>query len=157
MNFERVGSQPSPEPDSAPVDRAAVRVLLRKLTHGDQNPFDHVVPIVYDQQGMIAGQVCASGGRNGRAGPRRWLIEAYLRLAGTDGNRQDRADFFAVAAGVIRNNSGESYKGCKPGETRGGATHIPLDKAVMGGPLRHRPDRPGPIAATAGNARCAKS
>ncbi len=129
-----MGSQPSQEPDPAPVERAAVTVLLRRLSGGDQNAFDHLVPMVYDQLRKIAGRSLRAGRPEQTLRATALVHEAYLRLAGTEGDWQDRAHFFAVAARVMRNILVDHAKAASREKRGGGAAHIALDEAVMVGP-----------------------
>ena len=48
-NFHEVGMQPSPDQSTAHLDPQAVAQLLNRLSGGDRNAIDHLVPLVYDQ------------------------------------------------------------------------------------------------------------
>ena len=129
-----MGTQPTREPGVAEVDRAAVTLLLRRLSGGDQNAFDHLVPLVYDQLRRLAARSLGAGRPEQTLRATALVHEAYLRLAGAEGEWQDRAHFFAVAARVMRNILVDHAKSAGRQKRGGGAPHLSLDEAVMVGP-----------------------
>jgi RNA polymerase sigma factor (TIGR02999 family) len=93
-------------PRTSPNQGAAthqVTMLLGRLTDGDVNALDRLMPLVHDELRAIARRSL----RNERAGhtlqPTALANEAYLRLVDLDRiDWRGRAHFFAVAAGIIR-------------------------------------------------------
>ncbi|HEY3936621.1 MAG TPA: sigma-70 family RNA polymerase sigma factor [Bryobacteraceae bacterium] len=129
-----MGTQPAREPASREVDKAAVTLLLKRLSGGDQNAFDRLVPLVYDQLRRLASRSLRAGRPEQTLRATALVHEAYLRLAGADGDWQDRAHFFAVAARVMRNILVDHARAGARQKRGGGAQHIALDEAVVFGP-----------------------
>lgn len=85
-----------------PGPSSEVTALLHAWQQGDQNAFDRLVPLVYDELRSLArAQLRRDAGQ--------WTLqatalvhEAYVRLAGADVSWQDSGHFFAIAARVMR-------------------------------------------------------
>src|SRR5579883_3405829 len=87
------------------ADQHAVTVLLRELRDGNREAFDQLVPLVYGQLRKLAAH-CLQAERPGHTLRATALVhEAYLRLAAGSQTPdwEDRLQFFAVAARVMRN------------------------------------------------------
>lgn len=84
------------------MDQTAFQDLIRRNRAGDSAAREELLPVVYDQLRRLA----ASYLRNERPGhtlaPTAVVHEAWMRLAGSDFEWQDRAHFLAVVAGVMR-------------------------------------------------------
>ena len=89
------------------------------------------MPLVYDQLHALA-QYCFQSERDGHTLRTTALVhEAYLRLAGSNVNWQDRAHFFAVAAQVMRRILVDYARKQKREKRGGGAAKLSLDDAAF--------------------------
>ena len=80
-----------------------ITTLLREHHRGDDDAFDRLVPLVYEQLKVIARRRVARGPTPQAPGRTTLVHEAYLQLADERGVRwQDRSHFFAVCARVMR-------------------------------------------------------
>lgn len=79
-----------------------VTILLNKLREGDQNVLNQLVPLVYAELRRMAGAYMKHEGAGHVLQPTALVNEAYLRLAGSPNNWQNRAHFFAIAASTMR-------------------------------------------------------
>lgn len=77
--------------------------LLAAWTNGDQNAFDQLIPVVYDELRRLAHHYLRNENPGQTLQTTALVNEAYLRLAqGKKMNFTDRAHFFAVCARVMR-------------------------------------------------------
>jgi len=80
-----------------------ITVLLSRLSGGDRDAFDRLIPLVYQELHRIAEGYLRREWQNGTMQPTALLHEAYVRLAEHGGGTlQSRAHFFGVAARVMR-------------------------------------------------------
>lgn len=112
----------------------SVTLLLSQLRGGDRSAFDALMPLVYDQLRRLASR-CMSSEPDGHTLPATALVhEAYLRLAGSDADWENRAHFYAVAARVMRHILLDHAK-ANHREKRGGAqARVTFDEAVVVAP-----------------------
>ncbi len=84
-------------------DMSDVTLILNALEQGDDNAVDRLLPIVYQELRQLAAQKL-SRERPGHTLQATALVhEAYLRLAGSDGQSfKNRAYFFGAAAEAMR-------------------------------------------------------
>jgi RNA polymerase sigma-70 factor (ECF subfamily) len=111
-----------------------VTQLLRRLSGGDKEAFDHLVPLVYDQLRKLASRSLRSQRPDHTLRATALVHEAYLKLAGAGGEWEDRVHFYAAAARVMRHILVDYAKAVKREKRGGGAAHVPLDEAVLVGP-----------------------
>jgi RNA polymerase sigma factor (TIGR02999 family) len=130
----QVGKQPSPEQTTPQLERQAVTQLLKRLSAGDRDAFDHLVPLVYDQLRRLASRSLRSQRPDHTLRATALVHEAYLRLADAGGDWQDRVHFYAVAARVMRSILVDYAKAGKRQKRGGGAEHIAFDEALLVGP-----------------------
>jgi RNA polymerase sigma factor (TIGR02999 family) len=130
----QVGNQPSPEQTTPQLERQAVTQLLKRLSAGDRDAFDHLVPLVYDQLRRLASRSLRSQRPDHTLRATALVHEAYLRLADAGGDWQDRVHFYAVAARVMRSILVDYAKAGKRQKRGGGAEHIAFDEALLVGP-----------------------
>lgn len=84
------------------AEQQAVTRLLHELSSGNKKAFDELMPLVYDQLRKLASR-CLQSERPGHTLPATALVhEAYLQLAGASAGWQNRVQFYAVAARVMR-------------------------------------------------------
>ncbi|MBL8179200.1 MAG: sigma-70 family RNA polymerase sigma factor [Bryobacterales bacterium] len=79
-----------------------VTVLLEKWRGGDGEALNALMPLVYDQLRSMAQRYMASENSGHTLRTTALVHEAYLKLVGGEGNFQNRAHFFAVAARAMR-------------------------------------------------------
>jgi len=79
-----------------------VTVLLEKWRGGDNEALHALMPLVYDQLRSMAQRYMAGESAGHTLRTTALVHEAYLKLAGGEGNFQNRAHFFAVAARAMR-------------------------------------------------------
>jgi len=115
-------------------EQQAVTRLLRELSSGNKKAFDELMPLVYDQLRRLAGR-CLQSERKGHTLRATALVhEAYMRLAGANADWQDRVQFYAVAARVMRHILVDHARAHGRQKRGGGAEQIPLDEAIVVGP-----------------------
>ncbi len=127
----KVGTQPSPEASTHEPERQAVTLLLKRLSGGDKEAFDHLIPLVYDQLRRLASRSLRPERPDHTLRATALVHEAYLRLADSGGDWQDRVHFYAVAARVMRNILVDYAKGARRQKRGGGAVHVEFDEAVL--------------------------
>jgi RNA polymerase sigma factor (TIGR02999 family) len=89
-----------------PDDRQTreITVLLHQAAGGDDLARDRLVPLVYDQLRAMASRQLRGERPDHTLSPTALVHEAYLKLARLDRlSWKDRAHFFAIAAGIMRN------------------------------------------------------
>jgi RNA polymerase sigma factor (TIGR02999 family) len=111
--------------------------LLAAWSAGDQQAFDRLVPIVYDELRRIAGRYMEHESAGHPLQATALVHEAYIRLI--DASRvqwQNRAHFYAVSANLMRRilvDYARTYKYAKRG---GNAPHVSLEGDVLVSPER---------------------
>jgi RNA polymerase sigma-70 factor, ECF subfamily len=107
-----------------------ISLLLRAWYGGDQNAFDKLVPIVYDELHRLAHCFMARERAGHTLQTTALVNEAYLRLI--DANRiewQDRGHFFAVSAGLMRRILVDFARSQNYAKRGGNVKKVPLDEA----------------------------
>ena len=79
-----------------------VTQLLRESRRGDQDATNRLIPVVYDHLHALASRYMRSERPDHTLSATALLNEAYLKLAGTDVEWQDRSHFFVIASRVMR-------------------------------------------------------
>jgi RNA polymerase sigma factor (TIGR02999 family) len=111
--------------------------LLTAWSAGDQQAFDRLVPVVYDELRRIAGRYMEHESAGHPLQATALVHEAYIRLI--DASRvqwQNRAHFYAVSANLMRRilvDYARSYKYAKRG---GNIQHVSLEDDVLVSPER---------------------
>ncbi len=104
--------------------------ILAELNQGDSSATERLLPLVYDELRALAGGYFARGQAGHTLQPTALVHEAYLKLAGGEGQWQNRAHFMAVAAKAMRQilmNHARDKAAAKRG---GGAAKITIIEAV---------------------------
>ncbi len=122
---------PVPEPSAPLPDRQTVTRLLRQMSGGDKKAFDDLVPLVYDQLRRLAAQRLRAERPDHTLRATALVHEAYLKLADSGADWQDRVHFYAVAARVMRNILVDYARGSGRQKRGGSARHVGLDEAVV--------------------------
>ena len=119
------------EPQAPQDSPQEVTQLLIDWSNGDQNAFERLLPLVYNELRKLAGRYLARERQNHTLQSTALVHEAYLRLI--DQNRvqwRNRAQFFGVASQMIRRilvDHARSHHAAKRGS---GALKLSLDEAV---------------------------
>lgn len=86
------------------MDTQEITEFLNRARNGDSAASDVLIPLMYDSLRALARSYLAKLPANHTLDPTAVVHEAYLRLIGTgEIEWQDRAHFFAIAAGAMRN------------------------------------------------------
>jgi RNA polymerase sigma factor (TIGR02999 family) len=116
----------------ATTSRKDVTDLLNDWGHGDQEALNKLMPLVYDELRRLAGRYL----RNERAGhtlqTTALVHEAYLKLVDqTNTNWQNRVQFFAAAAQVMRHILVDYARSRRAFKRGGDYCRLSLDEAVV--------------------------
>jgi RNA polymerase sigma factor (TIGR02999 family) len=112
-------------------DAADLTQLLRAATGGDDQARERLMPLVYDELRAIAGRQLRSERAGHTLSPTALVHEAYLKLDRLDRlDWQNRAHFFAIAAGVMRRVLVDHAVARKRQKRGGGQTPSPLDEGL---------------------------
>jgi RNA polymerase sigma-70 factor, ECF subfamily len=108
--------------------------LLQAWSQGDRDALVALTPLVQQDLREMARRILASERRDGRWQPTDLIQESYLRLLDWRGvHWQNRAHFFATAAGMMRRalvDAARARRALKRGE---GIEAVPLDEAEVPG------------------------
>ena len=111
----------------------SVTLLLQRWGTGDRQALDQLMPLVYDQLHKLASRHMRAERREHTLSATALVHEAYLRLVDADIAFQNQAQFFALAARILRNilvNYAKAHKRQK----RGGAAHkVEFDESMVVG------------------------
>jgi RNA polymerase sigma factor (TIGR02999 family) len=111
----------------------AVTQLLKEVGQGNKEAVDQLMPLVYDQLRRLAAR-CLIAERPGHTLRATALVhEAYLRLAGSDSDWQDRVHFYAVAARTMRRILVDHARSNGRQKRGSGAAKVSLDEAILVG------------------------
>jgi len=81
----------------------SITVLLSRVSGGDREAFNNLIPLVYQELRRIAAGYLRRESQNFTLQPTALIHEAYLRLVQSGGvDYQSRSHFFGVAARVMR-------------------------------------------------------
>jgi RNA polymerase sigma factor (TIGR02999 family) len=80
----------------------AITTLLSRLNLGERDAFDDLVPLVYHELRRIAQASLRRESNNHTLQPTALIHEAYMRLAQSKTDYENRKHFFAIAARVMR-------------------------------------------------------
>jgi RNA polymerase sigma factor (TIGR02999 family) len=122
---------PVPEPSAPLPDKEAVTRLLKQISGGDKAAFDRLVPLVYDQLRRLAAHSLRAERPGHTLRATALVHEAYLKLADSGADWQDRVHFYAVAARVMRNILVDYARGAGRQKRGGGVKHVGFDDAVL--------------------------
>ena len=115
----------------------SVSRLLRAWNDGDRTARDKLVPLVYRELRVMARQRLRREGANPSLESSDLVNEAYLRLVQQRApGWQHRAQFFAVAATIMRRILIDRARKGLYQKRGGGAVRVPLDEHEVGVPAR---------------------
>lgn len=119
------------EPESS-GDQHAVTGLLQAWSAGDSGALEALFPIVYDELRQRAGRVLGRERAGHTLQPTALVHEAYLRLVDQQRVRwEGRAQFFAIAARVMRRVLVDHARARLAGKRGAGAQHVTLIDARL--------------------------
>jgi len=123
-------SSPAREPRP---DRSEITTLLQRWSAGEDEAFERLLPLVYDDLRAIAHRRL-EGERSDHTLQTTALVnEVYLRLVDADDvDWSDRAHFFAIASKVVRRVLVEHARKRDAEKRGGGVTHVQLTPAAAG-------------------------
>jgi len=110
-----------------------VTALLLRWQEGDREALDRLLPLVYDQLHRLADRQLRRERQGHTLQPTAVVHEIYLRLV--DQRRatwQSRAQFFAVAAGMMRRVLVDHARGRRAAKRGGFAQHVALEDVDAG-------------------------
>jgi len=104
----------------------SITVLLSRVSGGDRDAFDHLIPLVYQELHRIADGYLRRESQNHTLQPTALIHEAYLRLVESGVDYQNRSHFFGVAARVMRQILVDHAR-ARHAAKRGAGVKIPLE------------------------------
>jgi RNA polymerase sigma factor (TIGR02999 family) len=110
--------------------RESVTRLLQAWRGGDREALNGLMPIVYDQLRLIAGSYFRSEAPGHTLQATAVVHEAFLRLAGSEVEWQDRAHFLAIAASTMRRILVDHARTSRRARRGGGEAPFSLDEAI---------------------------
>ena len=127
--------------EDPPTDQPAdVTELLLSWRAGEEQAFEQLMPIVYDELRRLArGQMRRNSGREVLQ-TTALVHEAYLRLSGRGADWEGREHFFAIAATVMRQVLVDDVRRRMSQKRGGRAEKVSLDEVGDGARLEAAPD-----------------
>lgn len=111
-----------------------VTQMLRQWVEGDEQSFNELAPLVYDQLHRIAARIF-SGERPDHTLQTTALVhEAYSRLIDVDVEWRDRSHFFALAARMMRRILVDHANARAAAKRGASARKLPLDDVIVVSP-----------------------
>jgi RNA polymerase sigma factor (TIGR02999 family) len=115
-----------------PLTDLGVTDLLLAWREGDRAALDRLMPLVHGELRRIAQNRLRGERPNHTLQPTALVNEAYLRLVDLTRVRwQNRAQFFAVAARLMRRVLVDAARGKHAGKRGGGALRVTFDEALV--------------------------
>ncbi len=111
--------------------------LLRRWRLGDRQCLDELIPLVDYELRRIAHRFMTREPLGHTLQTTALVNEAYVRFAKqTEVTSQNRAQFFSLAAGIMRHILVDHARGLNSGKRGGGLAHVSLDEALDFSPQR---------------------
>jgi RNA polymerase sigma factor (TIGR02999 family) len=107
-----------------------VSKVLSAAEHGEATPADELLPLVYKELRALATRRMANEAAGHTLQPTALVHEAWLRIAGRDGQKKfaNKAHFFASAAEAMRRILIERARRKRAGKREGKLQRVDLDK-----------------------------
>jgi len=115
----------------------AITTHLSRLNLGDRGAFDDLVPLVYHELRRIAQAYLRRESKTYTLQPTALIHEAYMRLAKSKTDYENREHFFAIAARVMRQILVDHAR-ARAATKRGAALTVALDPSCDFAPERER-------------------
>ena|SRR5438128_10145949 len=117
---------------ACPTSPQEVTQLLLDWSNGDQSALDHLMPLVYEELHRLAHHYMRREPAGHTLQTSALVNEAYLRLIRQrDVQWQNRAQFFAIAARLMRRILVDHARTQKYAKRGGGALKVSLDQAAV--------------------------
>jgi RNA polymerase sigma factor (TIGR02999 family) len=114
------------------VSASSITALLNRWRQGDSKALEQLLPVVYEELRRIAARQLRRERANHTLQPTALVHEAYLKLVGQRRIEwQNRAQFFGVAAQLIRRILVDHVRTRRAAKRGAGALTVPLDDAVF--------------------------
>ena len=108
-----------------------VTSLLKDWNNGQPEALEALLPLVYDELHRVAGRYLRKERQDHTLQTTALVHEAYLRLIDQNqANWQNRAQFFGVAANMMRRILVDHARGHHADKRGGGAAKLSLDEAI---------------------------
>jgi len=104
--------------------------LLQAWRGGDDSALDRLAPFVYDELRRLAGSYMRSERGNHTLQATALVNEAFMRIAGSEIDYQDRRHFFVVAARMMRRVLVDHARGANREKRGEGAANVTLTGAA---------------------------
>ena len=105
--------------------------LLQRWRGGEDDAFDELLPLIYEELRRIAAR--GRGAVGGTLRPTALVHEAYLRFQAQGGSYRDRSHFFAAAALAMRRLLVDHARGRARLKRGGGGVRVELGEGIADG------------------------
>jgi RNA polymerase sigma factor (TIGR02999 family) len=114
-----------------------ITLILERVEKGDPKAAEELLPLVYDELRRLAAHKMAAEASGHTLQPTALVHEAWLRLAGNDGQVQfqNRAHFFGAAAEAMRRVLIERARRRLTAKRGAGAERLDLDEIEIASPI----------------------
>jgi RNA polymerase sigma factor (TIGR02999 family) len=117
------------------VEKDEVTQLLVRWGKGDRTALDRLTPMLYEELRRLAASHLRRGNESGTIQPTSLVHEAYLKLAGQERLQfQNRAQFFGLAAQVMRTILVDHARGKGAAKRGGNGTPLTLRNDLAAAP-----------------------
>jgi RNA polymerase sigma factor (TIGR02999 family) len=127
----QVGEMRYNHPPSMDEERGEVTLLLNDLRNGTTDAESRLLSVVYSELKRLARSYLRHERASHTLGVTDLVHEVYLRLAGGDGDWQDRTHFFRVAAQAMRRILVDHARAHKAQKRGGGNAKIAFEDALF--------------------------
>ncbi len=110
--------------------------LLGQWQAGDQDAVNRLIPLIHGELQRIAHLQLRKERRDHTLQTTALVNEAYLRLVDGHNQWQDRAHFFGIAAGLMRQILVDYARSARRKKRGGGAYNLPLEESMAFIPAR---------------------
>lgn len=129
-----VTDESSSAPKNRGTDRQQVTILLRSWSEGNKEALDQLMPLLYNELHRLARASLRNERPDHTLRATALVHEAYMKLVDYSFPWENRLQFSAAAARVIRHILVDYAKSSRRQKRGGGANHVTLDEAVLLGP-----------------------
>lgn len=137
MNAEPSNSPASLDAVNTCPDQLQVTQWLAACQEGDTQALERILPLVYDELHRQAVRFFVRERAGHTLQPTALVNEVYLRLVNQDGSKwQNRAQFFGIAAQMMRRILVSHARARSALKRGGGETHIILEEGLTPAPQR---------------------
>lgn len=105
--------------------------MLQRWSGGDREALDKLTPLVYRELHRIAASHLRRERNQATLQPTALIHEAFIRMVDQSVECHNRAQFFGIAARLMRQILVDCARRKSAGRRGGGAMHVPLDGEVV--------------------------